>query len=69
MPKGSVAAKVEKKLEKEYSGGKKPRTKKQKAQVYGTMNKAGLMKGNKTTAKGRKPAKKSTSTSRRSKSK
>jgi hypothetical protein len=48
MPKGSVAAKVESKLKKEYPGN--PHA------VYGTLNKAGLMHGNKTTAKGAKPA-------------
>lgn len=50
MPKGSAVAKVEKKLNKEYP--------KNSSAVYGTLNKAGLMHGNKPTAKGKKKAKK-----------
>jgi hypothetical protein len=50
MPKGSAVEKVEKKLKKEYPGNP--------GAVYGTLNKAGLMKGNKATAKGRKKASK-----------
>lgn len=50
MPKGSKVAEVEKKLEKQYGA-------KNKGAIYGTLNKAGLMKGNKPTAKGLKPAK------------
>jgi hypothetical protein len=41
---------VENKLEKEYGKGDR--------KVYMTLNKIGLMKGNKTTAKGKKAAKK-----------
>ena len=48
MPKGTVVSKVEKKLKKEYPGNDNA--------VYGTLNKAGLMKGNKPTAKGLKKA-------------
>lgn len=48
MPKGSAVEKVEKKLKKEYPGNDRA--------VYGTLNKIGLMKGSKTTAKGAKPA-------------
>jgi hypothetical protein len=44
MPKGSKVAQVETKLKREYPGN--PRA------VYGTLNKAGLMQGNKPTAKG-----------------
>lgn len=50
MPKGSKVAKVEKKLKAEYPNNPKA--------VYGTLNEIGLMKGNKTTAKGRQKAKK-----------
>lgn len=49
MPKGSAVADVEAKLEKEYGNNK--------GAVYGTLNKIGLMHGNKPTAKGLKPAK------------
>ena len=49
MPKGSAVASVEAKLKKEYPGNP--------GAVYGTLNKAGLMHGNKPTAKGLKPAK------------
>ena len=45
MPKGSKVAHVEKKLEKEYGSNK--------GAIYGTLNKAGLMHGNKATAKGK----------------
>lgn len=48
MPKGSAVEKVEKKLKKEYPGNP--------GAVYGTLNKAGLMRGNKATAKGKKKA-------------
>jgi hypothetical protein len=48
MPKGSAVAKVESKLKKEYPGNP--------GAVYGTLNKAGLMHGNKPTAKGLKKA-------------
>ncbi len=48
MPKGSAAADVEAKLKREYPGNAHA--------VFGTLNKAGLMHGNKPTAKGRKPA-------------
>ena len=48
MPKGSAVAKVEAKLKKEYPGNDKA--------VFGTLNKAGLMHGNKPTAKGLKKA-------------
>lgn len=50
MPKGSAVEKVEKKLRKEY--GDNPHA------IYGTLNKIGLKKGSKTTAKGLKKAKK-----------
>lgn len=50
MPKGSAVAKVESKLKAEYPGNP--------GAVYGTLNKLGLMRGNKATAKGKKPAKK-----------
>ena len=50
MPKGSAVKKVETKLKKEY--GNNPHA------VYGTLNKIGLMKGNKVTKKGLKKAKK-----------
>lgn len=56
MPKYTKSGKktalgdVEGKLKKEY-GTKNP------SAVYGTLNKIGLMKGNKSTAKGRRPAK------------
>jgi len=44
MPAGSKVAQVESKLKKEY--GNNP------GAVYGTLNKIGLMKGNKATKKG-----------------
>lgn len=56
MPKYTKSGKltalgdVESKLKKEYPG--KP------GAVYGTLNKIGLMKGNKATAKGSRPARK-----------
>ena len=49
MPKGSAVAKVESKLKKRYPGNP--------GAVYGTLNKAGLMHGNKPTKKGLKTAK------------
>lgn len=48
--KKTAVADVEGKLKKEY-GSKNP------SAVYGTLNKIGLMRGNKTTAKGKKAAK------------
>lgn len=45
MPKA-----IEEKLEKEYAGLPK---KEREHAVYGTMNKMGVMKGSKVTAKGR----------------
>jgi hypothetical protein len=48
--KRSAVADVEGKLKREYPGNP--------GAVYGTLNKIGLMRGNKTTAKGRKAAKK-----------
>lgn len=50
MPKGSAVEKVERKLKAEYPGNAHA--------VYGTLNKIGLMKGNKPTKKGLKPAQK-----------
>lgn len=56
MPKHTKSGKltalgdVERKLKKEYPN--KP------GAVYGTLNKIGLMRGNKATAKGSRPAKK-----------
>ena len=47
--KKTAVADVEAKLKKRYPG--KP------GAVFGTLNKIGLMRGNKTTAKGRKAAK------------
>lgn len=49
MPKGSQVAEVESKLKKEYPGNP--------GAVYGTLNKAGLMHGNKPTPKGKQKAK------------
>lgn len=48
--KKTAVADVEDKLKKEY--GNNP------GAIYGTLNKIGLKKGNKTTAKGKKAAKK-----------
>jgi hypothetical protein len=48
MPKGSAVADVEAKLKKEYKSNK--------GAIYGTLNKIGLMHGNKPTAKGLQPA-------------
>lgn len=48
--KVTAVADVEAKLKKQYPG--KP------GAVYGTLNKIGLMRGSKTTAKGARPAKK-----------
>jgi len=50
MPKGSKVAQVEAKLKREYQNN--PHA------VYGTLNKAGLMKGNKVTKKGAQKARK-----------
>lgn len=50
MPKGSAVADVESKLKSEYGNNDHA--------VYGTLNKIGLMHGNKPTAKGLKPANK-----------
>lgn len=44
MPKGSKVAKVERALKAEYPNNP--------SAVYGTLNKVGLMKGNKPTKKG-----------------
>jgi hypothetical protein len=44
MPKGSKVEQVERKLKAQHPNN--PRA------VYGTLNKAGLMRGSKTTAKG-----------------
>jgi hypothetical protein len=48
MPKGSKVAQVEQRLRREYPNNP--------GAVYGTLNKVGLKKGSKTTAKGRQPA-------------
>ena len=48
MPKGSAVEDVESKLKAQYPNNP--------GAVYGTLNKIGLMHGNKTTAKGLKPA-------------
>jgi len=48
--KKTAVADVEAKLKREYPGNK--------SAVYGTLNKIGLMRGSKTTAKGRKAARK-----------
>lgn len=48
MPKGTKVAQVENKLKAEY-GTKTPAA---RAKVYGTLNKVGLMQGNKPTKKG-----------------
>jgi hypothetical protein len=53
MPKGSKVDEVEGKLKKEYG----EESKEAKAKVYGTLNKIGLMHGNKVTAKGKQKAK------------
>lgn len=45
----TAVADVERKLKKEYPGNP--------GAVYGTLNKIGLKRGSKTTAKGMKPAK------------
>lgn len=54
MPKGSKVEKVENKLKTEYPPG----TSNREAKIYGTLNRAGLMHGNKVTAKGKEKAKK-----------
>jgi hypothetical protein len=46
LPKGTKVAAVEKKLRKEYGSNDHA--------VYGILNKAGLMRGSKTTKKGMK---------------
>lgn len=48
MPKGSAVEDVESKLKAEYPGNP--------GAVYGTLNKIGLMHGNKATKKGLAPA-------------
>lgn len=47
--KKTAVADVEDKLKREYGNNDNA--------IYGTLNKAGLMKGSKTTAKGKKAAK------------
>ena len=49
MPVGSKVAQVESKLKKEYGSNK--------GAIYGTLNKIGMMRGNKVTAKGKQKAK------------
>lgn len=49
MPAGSKVAEVESKLKQEYPGNP--------SAVYGTLNKTGLMHGNKPTRKGLEKAK------------
>jgi hypothetical protein len=59
-PKGSAVATVKAKLATEYAGGQSDSKKRSKAQnhaIYGTLNKAGLMRGNEPTAKGMKQSK------------
>ena len=46
--KKTAVADVEDKLKREYGSNK--------GAIYGTLNKIGLMRGNKATAKGRRPA-------------
>ena len=53
MPRGTKVAQVENKLKDEYGSGKAAAP-----YVYGTLNKVGLMRGNKPTAKGLQKAKK-----------
>lgn len=48
VPKGSAVEDVESKLKKQYPNNP--------GAVYGTLNKIGLMQGNKVTKKGAKPA-------------
>ena len=48
MPAGTKVAQVEAKLKKEYGSNNRA--------VYGTLNKAGLMRGNKPTKKGLRKA-------------
>lgn len=50
MPAGSIAAKLEAKLKRQYGGNDHA--------IYGTLNKLKLMRGNKVTRKGARPAKK-----------
>jgi hypothetical protein len=52
MPRGTKVADVESKLKAEYGTGSRAA----QAKVYGTLNKAGLMHGNKPTKKGLQPA-------------
>ena len=52
MPKGTAVADVESKLKARYPNNAHA--------VFGTLNNIGLKRGNKTTAKGMKPAKKKT---------
>lgn len=54
MPAGTKVASVEAKLKKEYGSNKHA--------IYGTLNKAGLMHGNKPTSKGLKKQSKRTLT-------
>ena len=54
MPRGTKVADVENKLKAEYPGTSRTA----QAKVYGTLNKIGLMHGNKPTKKGLQPAKK-----------
>lgn len=53
MPKGSKVEKAERALKKSAT---KKGVKNKGAYVYGTLNKLGLKKGNKTTARGRQKA-------------
>jgi hypothetical protein len=48
MPKGTKVAQVERKLKAEYGTA----TRRAQDKVYGTLNKVGLMHGNKPTRKG-----------------
>jgi len=48
MPKGSAVEDIESKLKAKYPGNP--------TAVYGTLNKIGLMRGNKPTEKGLRPA-------------
>lgn len=52
MPAGSKVADVESKLKAEYGTA----TKTARSKVFGTLNKIGLMRGNKPTPKGLQPA-------------
>jgi hypothetical protein len=57
MPAGSKVAKAEIALKSE-ARKKGLKGERADAYVYGTLNKIGLKRGNKTTARGRSPAKK-----------